>query len=303
MTLIAFTCLFASIFLHIFWNALAKTHSPSSAFFLLMACSEFILQAPFLFFSDLGVTMLPARFWIACIASIIGEGFYMLSLAKGYQKADISLYYPIVRALPVAMLAVASMLLPLGRKAPSAIALGGMILIAVSCLVMSLPKRERDEGSSSKRLMPLAMWGWCLLGAVGTSIYTVADNICVNVVVDSGRHWGVMEGLAFLAFIQLGLMVTNGLLVLTVPGEKEKLKVQLRSPYINFISGTCSGFCYVLVLFAMKYCTSPALVFAFRQMGLPLGFLTGVIFLHEKATCRKIIGIIGIVAGLLISLG
>jgi uncharacterized membrane protein len=40
---------------------------------------------------------------------------------------------------------------------------------------------------------------------------------------------------------------------------------------------------------------------AFRQLSLPLGVAMGIVFLHEKFTLPKVIGVLMIVAGLIMT--
>ena len=57
---------------------------------------------------------------------------------------------------------------------------------------------------------------------------------------------------------------------------------------------------YALILIAMQYVTNVSYIQAFRQLSLPIGFLAGVLFLHEKSSATKIVGLTLILAGLVI---
>ena len=74
----------------------------------------------------------------------------------------------------------------------------------------------------------------------------------------------------------------------------------LKKPLYPIIAGICSSSAYGLVLFAMGYVTNVSFLQAFRQISLPVGFLAGVIILHEKPYRTKIAGVAIIVAGLLV---
>jgi len=65
-------------------------------------------------------------------------------------------------------------------------------------------------------------------------------------------------------------------------------------------AGICCSCAYALILFAMQYVTNVSFIQAFRQLSLPLGFLAGVIFLHEENSRTKTTGLILILAGLLV---
>ena len=96
-------------------------------------------------------------------------------------------------------------------------------------------------------------------------------------------------------------MVGNGLLVLLLPEERKAFKEIFGKTWTPLVAGFFDALCYSLVLVAYTKATNASMVFAFRQLGLPVGCLAGVIFLHEKALPRKIVGLCCIVVGLLIS--
>ena len=69
------------------------------------------------------------------------------------------------------------------------------------------------------------------------------------------------------------------------------------------IAGVCCSGAYGLILLAMPHVTNVSFIQAFRQLSLPLGFLAGVIFLHEKSSSTKIAGLLLILTGLVITTG
>ena len=141
-----------------------------------------------------------------------------------------------------------------------------------------------------------------LIGATGTCLYTGFDNGGTNLVKDSGVVvWGLLPSCAYFCLVEIGLVVGNGLLVLLLPEERKAFKEIFGKTWTPLVAGFFDALCYSLVLVAYTKATNASMVFAFRQLGLPVGFLAGVIFLHEKAMPRKIVGLCCIVVGLLIS--
>ena len=63
-------------------------------------------------------------------------------------------------------------------------------------------------------------------------------------------------------------------------------------------AGICASMTYVLVLLAMNYVSNVSFVQVFRQLGLPLGMLGGMVVLKEKVPPIKWAGVALIVAGL-----
>ena len=141
-----------------------------------------------------------------------------------------------------------------------------------------------------------------LVGATGTCFYTGFDNGATNLVKDSGAvAWGLVPACAYFFLVEIGLVVGNGILVMLLPEERRAFKEIFGKTWTPLVAGFFDALCYSLVLIAYTKATNASMVFAFRQLGLPVGFLAGVFFLHEKAMPRKVFGLICIVAGLLIS--
>ena len=300
MTLVAFLLILLSVFLHAGWNLLLKEHKPSLAFCLLLNCCSLLCMLPFGLVCVSMLTGLPGKFWLCLAGSIAGELLYTSSLAHGYQLFDFSLFYPLARALPVVMLAIGSFFLPLGRERPGAWAMVGMCVIFLGCL--SMASNTPDKAFDHPRPSPW-LWIWAVIGASGTCLYTGFDHAATNLVKDTGGvTWGLVPACAYFCLVEIGLILGNGLLVLINHNERNDFRQILKKAWMPLLAGFFNALCYSLVLLAYTKAANASLVFAFRQLGLPVGFLAGVLFLHEEAPRRKWIGLFAILAGLLISL-
>ena len=67
------------------------------------------------------------------------------------------------------------------------------------------------------------------------------------------------------------------------------------------LAGVFAGLTYLLVLLAMNYVKNVSYVQAFRQLGLVIGMLEGILILRERFTLTKIVGITLIVSGLVMT--
>ncbi len=300
MSLTAFGLIFLSVFLHVTWNFLSKKTNPSLAFYLLMSCTASVIWLPFFLLSDFPARLgeLPPLFWGLLGCSVVAEVAYMGGLAYAYRRSDISLVYPLVRALPVLLVALATLLLGLG-KTPAPVALAGMVLITSGCIFMPL-KHFADF-----RLSRFAngVIGFILLGAVGTTGYTLADSQAIGMLRELQFH-GVADTLGLLYLIETGLALGMAVLVVLLPEERRAFGELFGRTPLPFLAGLCSSGAYALILFSMRFVSNVSYVQAFRQMSLPLGFLAGVVLLHEKSAVPKAVGLLLIVIGLLmVSLG
>ena len=301
MTWTAFLFILISVFLHAGWNLLLKEHKPSLAFCLLLSSSALLCMSPFIFLCPLPRMGLPWKFWAFLGGSVVGELLYTSSLAHGYKLFDFSLFYPLARALPVVMLAIGSFFLPLGRQRPGTWALIGMGVLFFGCLCMASRSKNKRADDAPERPFWL-LWVWALIGATGTCLYTGFDHAATNLVKDSGVVvWGLMPSCAYFCLVEVGLVVGNGLIVAFSPEERKAFREIFGKTWTPLVAGFFDALCYSLVLVAYTKATNASMVFAFRQLGLPVGFLAGVFFLHEKARRKKVIGLAAIVAGLLIS--
>ena len=297
MTIPAFLLILVSVFLHAGWNLLLKGHKPSLAFCFLLSCCALLCMSPFVILCPFFLKGVPWKFWVFLGGSIVGELMYTSSLAHGYRLFDFSLFYPLARALPVVMLALGSFFLPLGRQRPGGWALIGMAVLFFGCLCMA--SRSKD-GAADRSAWQL--WLWVLVGATGTCFYTGFDNAATNLVKESGVvAWGLIPSCTYFFLVEIGLVVGNGLLVACMPEERKAFREIFGKTWTPLVAGFFDALCYSLVLIAYTKATNASMVFAFRQLGLPVGFLFGVVFLHEKALPRKLLGLACIVAGLLIS--
>lgn len=299
MTLTAVLLVFISVFMHAAWNMLSKSTRPSTAFYIIMNFVGGIIWLPFFIQSCGAFTDLPGLFYLLLLGSCFFEVIYMYGLAHGYKHADISLVYPVVRALPVVMLAGITLIFGIGKPFDM-LTLGGMVIIAAGCFLMPF---ESFKNISLRSLSGLTIL-FIVMGAVGTTGYTLCDSQALKI---AGKHTGEFSSsvtLGYLFLIQMGLTLGEVPLVLADPAERSALKKFMGKEVIYpVLAGIFSSGAYALILFAMQFVSNVSFIQAFRQLSLPLGFLAGVIFLHEKTSSSKITGLLLILTGLIIATG
>ena len=294
MTWTAFALIFFSVFLHAAWNTISKSVKPSMAFYSIMTITAALIWLPFLIFGKWDPFAMPLRFWLLIFFSVAGEVLYMLGLAHAYSKSDISLVYPVARALPVLMVPAVTLFFGLGTKTPDWSAYLGMLVITVGCLVMPLKK------FSDFSLKPYcnAVIGFIFLAAAGTTIYTILDSIAVRMVQEQMGRKNILDILSLLFFVEGGLSIGELIVVAFDKKERRLLKTLAFRSISPELAGCCSSCAYALVLLAMGYVTNVSYLQAFRQMSLPVGFFAGLFILKEKGTAPKYVGMILIFAGL-----
>lgn len=299
MTLFAFVLVFASVFLHVAWNFISKSTKPSLAFYMLMSGTAALIWLPFFLTSDLRLSSLPLYFFLFYLGSVASEVMYVAGLAYAYRRGDISLVYPLVRAIPVLLVAAVTILFGLGRT-PGRLALLGMLIITLGCILMPL-KRFRDFKRSNYMNWIII---FILLGAVGTTGYTILDSSAMALIRQTMERNNVSDLLAYLFMVEAGLTVGQMFFVVSIRREREEFRRLFLHSVSPVLAGICSSCAYGLILFAMAYVTNVSYIQAFRQMSLPLGFFAGILILKESHSTPKVFGIVLIVLGLImVSLG
>lgn len=297
MTLTAFFLIFLSVFLHAGWNFLSKKTDPSIAFFTI---ASFAGAVPWIFFaltSQVELSQLPLKFYLLFLCSNLSQAIYSLGLAYGYRSGDISVVYPMGRALPVLLVAGVTMLFGLGRAMPTPIALAGMMVIFAGCVIM--PMKDFKHFSIKNYLNKAVRWVGVI--AVGTTGYTICDSLAMNLLQQYPGKSDLYRTLFYNFNIQLFLGLT--LLVMTFASKEETRKLfhLAKNSIQPYLVGIFSSAAYALVLFAMPLVTNVSYLQAFRQMSLPLGVFAGIFILKEPCTATRIVGIILIVGGLLLT--
>ena len=173
MTLTAFLLIFVSIFLHAGWNFMSKATRPSAAYYLIANAVAAVVLTPFLFLLQIRWENLGCAFWSFLAGSVFFEVIYAIGLFRAYKQNDISMAYPMVRALPVLFTAVVTMVFGLG-KTPGVFACCGFAVVALGCFL--LPQKQLKDLFSLKSLglktlLPI------LIAACGTTGYTLMDSL------------------------------------------------------------------------------------------------------------------------------
>ena len=296
MSFPAFWLILLSIFLHVGWNLISKKSQPTAAFYLLTSVTSFLLYLPCTFFAGIEWGALGTGFWLFVLLSILSENLYFIGLFKTYRSTDISLAYPMVRALPVLLVAGVTTLCGIGKPL-SATAVAGMFVVFAGCLMMPLSKFS----DFSWRNYVTPVLGYMLLAACGTTGYTIFDGMLIPQILSRSTGHQLLATGAFISMLELGITLGLSCYVLSVKSEREALRQLLFRSWTPHICGICSSSAYILVVLSMPLVTNVSYVQAFRQMSLPLGVAAGIFILKEKCPAPRLAGVAAIVAGLVIA--
>ncbi len=287
-----------SAFIHAFWNLLGKRQNPSPSFFFVASAFAAICLSPVLIVYHFVFTFIPVNVWIYLGLTSIFELVYYVGLAGAYRHGDMSLAYPLARALPVVSVAILTSIFLLGKPL-NLIGVVGILAVALGCLV--LPLRSLRQIHLANYLTPCCLLAG--LAALGTTGYTLVDNqVLFTLRSIEGIGLSQVETAVFyLALQSVAIALVMGIYVLVMPAERKEISVVCHAgKKISFITGILIVGTYGLVLAAMTYATNVSYVAAFRQLSIPLGTVLGIFVLKERAYFLKLLGMGMIFGGLVL---
>lgn len=290
----ALTLVLVSVCMHAGWNVLGKRNAPSLGAFSLAYGAGGVVLIPLLWLGP-SLSALPTAFWGWLALSGLCQMLYMGGLAWAYARGEVSVLYPIARALPVVLVPLVSIVL-LGNRVLDVWDGVGMVLVVVGalCLPLSHPEARR----LSTYLTP-AM-GFALLAAVGTVGYSLIDKQALSVMQAVG-HSGLTAGAVFMVLQALMTLTWAIPLVALLPVERRRLPA-LRQQGLPMLlaTGLMMTCTYGLVLMALALTDEVSYIVALRQLSIPVGVLMGVLWLKEPASRAKAVGTLVMLAGLVL---
>lgn len=284
MTFTAFILIFISLLLHSLWHFLCKSSGKvSMTFFALFSTALFLTVFSVGVWSGL-IGRIPWYIYkFAAIGAACGV-FCDLGLILAYRHTDISLAYPMARALPVFFTMIAAVLFRMG-KTLSALAIAGMLIIFVGCICMSFTGGDEKLTLREKFMsMRKGLLG-ILIAAVGTTGYTISDSFGIKYIMEfAGDKNTFLVAAAYSSCREITATITLWIIVLLCcfcKWEKGNLRnlVKTKHPYM---AGFSAALAYLLVLVAMFHVTNVSFVQAFRQLSLPVSAALGFIVLKKK---------------------
>lgn len=293
MSTLALLLVLGSAGLHALWNLLGKRVSPSFGYFWLANLTMYLLLLPF------GIWMLGQEqelvFWGWLLASGLCQNLYMAALAGAYRQGDLSVAYPLARALP--MLLVGTVSLMLGQTVSGSATLG-MGLILLGCLL--LPILQWRQWHPGQYLSPAC--ALALVAALGTSGYSLIDAHAIGVLQGwlDGLHGQLSVAIYYLWLQVMSVLVTSLPLLLRPSFRASLLATGRQVAGQAALTGIMMGLTYSLVLWALALASNVSYVVALRQLSIPLGVLLGIWWLGESRSGGKLPGTAMILGGLLL---
>ena len=294
MTPIAIVLVTISAFVHAFWNFLSKRQNSSVAFFFIASGFAAVCFIPLLIAYRTTFVSIPTQVWVWVGLTSLFEAVYYIGLAGAYRHGDLSVAYPLLRALPVILVAILTALFNLGKPL-SPLGVAGILLVVLGCLL--LPLRNLRQLRMDPALLTCILLA--CLAALGTTGYTLVDNQALfNLRSAPGISLSRVEiAFFYLGISSLAITLVMGLYFLISSSERNELtSTWTTNKGMAFLTGVLIVGTYGLVLAAMQYAQNVSYIAAFRQLSIPLGALLGIFVQREPAYLTKVTSI-GIIFG------
>ncbi|MEQ8676178.1 MAG: DMT family transporter [Aggregatilineales bacterium] len=273
MTTSAIALVLLSALLHALWNTIAKRATGGAVFIWMFSLVEFVLLLPAAVFLLIqGEVTLNSTVLVATIGSGCLHTAYFLLLSKGYQVGDLSVVYPLARAIGPFIATFAAILLFSERPTVQAF-IGGMLICGGVFYLTGDPRKLRNHD---------ALPGIIFAGLTGLAIagYTIWDARSVSdVLIPPLFYLWAISSIRALIFTPYIITLANVLPEIRAIWTKDK--------YRALVVGVFSPASYLLILVALTF--SPvSYVAPLRVVSTLIGVMIGVRFLGEGDARRRL---------------
>lgn len=285
---------FLSALLHVSWNTLGKKGTPSAAFFLTASLTSVFVLLPLLLFLGFDFSI----YWKVrtyLLVSGFFQAVYYTGLAGAYRTGEMSVTYPLARALPVILVPFVSFLIG-SIEGLTIYSLLGMVVVFTGCLILPQATLSRLSLKGYFKVYTL----FAVLAAVGTTGYTLLDSSAMTIIKNTAGN-SILNAVFYFTILIIHVSIFLGLYILINKAEQKRLFEILKNQKLPTVSaGLMLAAAYIIILICYPMVTNVSYVTAFRQISIPLGAFTGMFFLKEKWSVPKIFGVSIIFAGLLV---
>ena len=276
MNTLVFSLVLFAAFTHAVWNFFSKKVSGNFVIFWYGHLSTNIIL--FIYTLNLFIKQgIDFIYWPPIIISVIAHSFYFISMLYVYSKEDISSAFPVTRGTGVIGTAVLSYFLL--KEVISAYAASGIVVVCAGILLISLSRMKNQN-------INIKSYFIAILTGVFIFIYAIADKVGV-------QH---MHPIAYLSIVNIMALAPLTRMA-NRNGFCESIKLVKKHLKETLIIGFGSTGTYLIILFAMQFERASYIV-PVREFSIVIASIMGFIFLKEKPTLFKIIGIAAITAGL-----
>jgi drug/metabolite transporter (DMT)-like permease len=253
---------------HAIVNAILKAGKDKMSGRALIDGFSALLVAPAAF-----LVPLPTNAWGWMSASFVVHVLYLVTLIKSFEQSDMSVAYPIARGLAPTLAAIGAV--AIFHEPISTVVACGIALIAVGVMFIGI-----SHTLNKSALLWASLTGACIAG------YTVIDAQGVRAAPTAASYivW---------TFMILGIGIGG---IFAVWRGKTFLISAAAQWRPGLVAGGLSIFSYGFALLALRLGATPRLA-ALRETSILFGTAIAVVFLRERLTRPRYLGVIAIALG------
>lgn len=270
MTWIQIALVLLSCFTQVYWNYEIKRSAEPQSFSWGVQLFGGLLVLPLAMLTT--PWSVPPQGWWCVAGTGVCYALYFALVAKSYERGDLSVGYPIIRGIAVALVAVLGVLF--FQERPSVQGAVGVVFICLAVLLLARPRDRVGAGGAT----------FALVGGATAAGYSLVDK--------AGVHY--VDPLLYLPLTMLAGAVGQG--VLLAPKRKYRLVLGQIGPRL-VLSSLAASFGYLLVLRVLQ--TAPvSYVIPVRSTVVLLSVFVGAKALSERVTPVRYLSSFLIVAGI-----
>ena len=294
----AIVLLLISAVMHAGWNAFGKHRVPTMAFFLVASAGGTLLLSPVLVWVPSVVRSITDYDLALVMTAGFFEAIYLGSLAAAYRTGELSIAYPVARAMPAVFVAGVSVAVGYHAEAITAGYWPGAGLIVVGSLL--IPLRSFRALRLSAYAHPGFVFAVC--AALGTTGYASVDDTALSRLRSANPEVDPVLVTLVYACLQAGFTgCWLSVAVVVRRGPRRELTEILREgPIVPMLTGGWITVTYGFVLLAMAFADNVSYIVAFRQISIPIGVGMGIVLLREPAGFAKLVGTGVLAAGVIL---
>ena len=265
----------AAAVLHATWNAIAHSAEDRLVGFALISTSTLVLGIVLVL---VGEPVSRHQFWFAALSAALHVAYVVLLMAS-YEVADLSRAYPLARGTGVALVAVASIVLPRSPLGMDVIVGTGLVVLGLIGITFAGPRLTVADDARG------------IATALGTGVaiagYTIVDGLAVS---------GGAPVVAYAGWLILPPLVGRPAVRRRSSAAGALLEVSRRQVLMGLGGGVVSLMAYGLVLLAQTSGELAAIA-ALRELSIGMGVLIGAFVLHEAAARKRLLPALVLTAG------
>ena len=214
----------------------------------------------------------PAEAWQFVLVSAVGLSFYYYGTLAALRRGNLSVYYPIVRSSPLAIVVFSLIFLSGHYSALNLLGIG--LILLGGLMIQKSPGQLLDDPKA---------FGLAVLAMLGSAAYSLSDAAAMQ----------ITTAAPFLFYVYV---LTTVMLVTAQAIEERQPRAVLsrvwsgwrQAPVRIVVAGVVSYLSYLLILYAFSIGAEAANVTAVRQASIPVSVVFAAVLLREPRFIHRI---------------